>query len=306
MLHAREGAVSAEPGSRSTRKDADGHLNLTLLLATARKAARQAGNVQMQHFGNGTPVLIHNPAHDLKLDTDQASETVICSVIQSRLPDHAIVSEESGFQGKASRYVWIIDPLDGTVNYYFGLPFFCTSVACYCSPVPISDGLEFRDVYVSGRCEPLVGVVYAPFFDWMFCAAAGQGATWDGLPLRNSQDMGLEDALVGISFGSRPAVIEQMGYLATALAQHAKKIRMFGATGLDLAQVAKGAITALVQLHVNIWDFAAAQLILSESGVLFETLPNCCRGWCILAAPRSLLQPLKSIVHGALSEKFFI
>jgi myo-inositol-1(or 4)-monophosphatase len=306
MLFAETDGPSTEHGSRSTHRVADGQQHLAWLLATARKAARSAGNIQMQRFGNGKPVLVDNQAHDLKIDTDKASEAAISNVIHSQFPDHAIVAEEIGFQGNASRLIWIIDPLDGTVNYDFGLPFFCTSVACYYASEPIGDSLEFHHAYFSGHCEPLVAVIYAPFFDWMFCAATGQGASWDGLPIRNAQNLRLQDALVGISFGSRPAVIEQMGCIATVLAQHAKKVRMFGATGLDLAQVAKGNLSALVQLHVNIWDFAAAQLILAESGVLFETLPNNCNGWCSLTAPRSLLHPLKSIVGEAMSEKFVI
>jgi fructose-1,6-bisphosphatase/inositol monophosphatase family enzyme len=81
---------------------------------------------------------------------------------------------------------------------------------------------------------------------------------------------------------------------------------MFGATGLDLALVAKGTISGLVQLHVNLWDFAAARLILTESGVAFEARPNRLNGWQILAAPHSFFEALKSIVGEALSEDFIV
>jgi fructose-1,6-bisphosphatase/inositol monophosphatase family enzyme len=95
-----------------------------------------------------------------------------------------------------------------------------------------------------------------------------------------------------------------MKVLAPVLANRAKKIRMFGATGLDLVQVAKGAISGLVQLNVSIWDFAAAQLILSECGVRFEASLNRMGGWCIVAAPPSQFQQLRELVKECLSENF--
>jgi len=306
MLHLEEKGTSERCANRVPLEGVDDALNLPRLLATAKRAAREAGKVQMHGFGKHSPIVLDNLAHDLKIETDHASQAAICNVIQSQYPSHAVVSEESGLSDKAAQYTWIIDPLDGTVNYYFDLPFFCTCVACYHTPAMADCSRELPDAFALYRCEPLVGVVYAPFFDWMFSAASGQGATWNSLPLHNAQKMGLEDALVGISFGSRPAVIDQMENLAAVLARRAKKIRMLGATGLDLAQVAKGTLSALVQLHVNIWDFAAARLILSESGVLFEARPNAVNGWQILAAPQSLFQPLKSIVHDALSEDFLV
>ena len=296
--------MQSDPERNCVIKDIDGKLSLALLLATAKRAAQQAANLQMHRFGNGTSVILDNRVHDLKIDTDHDSETAICDVIRSQFPDHAVVSEESGASNKASRFTWIIDPLDGTVNYYFGLPYFCTCVACYYTPGGIDDGRDSPHTFVLDDGKPLVGVVYAPFFDWMFCAAAGQGATFNGLPVQNGQNLQLEDALVGISFGSRAEVIDPMGTLATVLARRAKKIRMFGATGFDLALVAKGSLSALVQLHVNIWDFAAASVILSESGVLFHACRNTIDGWCVIAAPPSLFQPLKSLVDGALADNF--
>jgi fructose-1,6-bisphosphatase/inositol monophosphatase family enzyme len=260
----------------------------------------------MGHFGKDAPIVLDNLDHDLKIETDQTSEAAICKTIQRQFPKHAIVSEECGLKKGPSEFTWIIDPLDGTVNYFFDLPFFCTCVACYHTPLQNSNLCESPNSLALYNSRPLVGVVYAPYFDWMFCAASGQGATWNGLPLRNQQELSLKDAVVGISFGSRESVIAQMETVTARLLRQAKKIRMFGATGLDLAQVAKGAISGLVQLHVNLWDFAAARLILAESGVAFEARPNSLNGWQILAAPHSLFESLKSIVDGALSEDFIV
>jgi fructose-1,6-bisphosphatase/inositol monophosphatase family enzyme len=152
--------------------------------------------------------------------------------------------------------------------------------------------------------KPLVGVVYAPHFGWMFSAASGNGATLNGLPLKNRAAAPLQESVIGISFGSQDRVIEQMEAVAAKLIRQAKKIRMLGATGLDLVQVAKGAISGLVQLNVHIWDFAAARLILLESGTAFEASPNALGGWQILAAPQPLFDQLKRVVHSALDKAF--
>ena len=294
-------ALSGSRGAGSCDADCS---HLHRLLAAAKTAARRAGAVHMRRFGKDAPIVLENLEHDLKIKTDRESEAVICEVLRHHFPGHAILSEESDFNGHGSEYTWVIDPLDGTVNYCFDLPFFCTSIACYHTATPVSADDRSPDAYLLSQGEPLVGAVYAPSFDWMYSAACGHGATWNGLPIRNRQNRGLEEAVIGVSFGSKPEVIDEMKVLAPVLANRAKKIRMFGATGLDLVQVAKGAISALVQLNVGIWDFAAAQLILAESGVRFEARPNRMGGWSIIAAPPSQFLQLRELVEGCLSSDF--
>jgi fructose-1,6-bisphosphatase/inositol monophosphatase family enzyme len=296
------------PSSKTEKISLAGHghdlHHLGRMLATAENAARKAGAVHMQRFGNDPPEVLENRAHDLKIQTDRESEAVICDILHNQFPEHAILSEESDFEGHGAEYTWIIDPLDGTVNYFFDLPFFCTCIACYYTATPTPIDHCSPDAYMLAQGVPLVGVVYAPSFDWMYCAASGRGATWNGVPIQNRQKGRLEDAIIGVSFGSRPDVIDEMKVLAPVLANRAKKIRMFGSTGLDLVQVAKGTISGLVQLNVNIWDFAAAQLILSESGVKFDASFNRMGGWCIVAAPPSQFLQLQELVENCLSNDF--
>ena len=282
--------------------DEDDHANLSQMLMVAECAARDAGRLQMRRFGK-TNLVLNSTDHDLKIETDHASEAVICKTILGRFPRHAIISEECGSKS-GSEYTWIIDPLDGTVNYYFGMPFFCTCVACYHTPTFVNPCSGLHDSAVLNDAIPLVGVVYAPHLDWMFSAVSGQGATFNGQPLQIPTVPNLKESVIGISFGSHNRVIQQMEAINAELLRQVKKVRMFGATGLDLAQVAKGALSGLVQLNVHAWDFAAARLILTESRANFEARPNDIGGWQILAAPQPLFGQLKAIIDAAMTEDF--
>ena len=97
---------------------------------TAISAARRAGAIQLHHFRN-TTVRCTRLLHDVKLETDQLCEKAIIAAIREPFPDHAILTEESGELPGSGDCTWIVDPLDGTVNFWHGLPFFCVSIACY-------------------------------------------------------------------------------------------------------------------------------------------------------------------------------
>lgn len=299
----KEGSICSNPATKAVASDYDDDL-LTQMLAVAESAAFEAGSLQMRNFGNASLVL-DRADHDLKIETDRASEAVICRAILDRFPQHAILSEECGSKG-SSEYTWIIDPLDGTVNYYYGIPFFCTCVACYRTPASIDACANVHHRSLFQEAEPLIGVVYAPYFDWMFSAVSAQGATFNGQSLQIPTVPNLEESILGISFGSHNRVIQQMEALNAKLLRKAKKIRMLGATGFDLTLVAKGTLSGLVQLNVSIWDFAAARLILTESNVDFEARPNDLGGWQILAAPCPLFDQLKPIIDSSLAETFIL
>lgn len=151
------------------------------------------------------------------------------------------------------------------------------------------------------QAEPLVGVVYAPLLDRLYSAAAGQGATCNGLSIQPVDGHRLEDAMVGISFGSDDAVIKDMEALNAQLVRRVKKVRIFGSTGLDLAHVATGHLSALIQLKVRIWDIAAALVILKESGAIYDVQPGAHGGWQLLAASRRIFPSLQKIVRASKS-----
>lgn len=297
----KDGLTQPDQNALTASKGPSG-VDLPRIQAVAEGAALEAGQLQMRHFGKKASITDRFD-HDLKIETDRASEAIIFQNIIAQFPHHAILSEESGSSG-ASDYTWIIDPLDGTVNYYFGLPFFCTCVACYHTPNLNHQRSQKLDASKLMEGKPLVGVVYAPYFDWMFSAASGQGATINGKIFHTPGASDLKDSIVGISYGSKDTIIRQMESVANELLRKAKKVRMLGATGLDLSQVARGNLSGLVQLNVNIWDFAAARLILTESGAAFQARLNALNGWQILAAPQPVFGQLMEIVNGALADGF--
>lgn len=279
---------------------------LARLAEVAKEAALDAGCLQMARFGKDGHKILENPSHDLKLAMDRASEAAIGSVLQNAFSDHAILAEEGGLMGRPADFTWIIDPLDGTLNYFHGIPFFCTSVACYHTPTSRGSNASAASPAAMIQGQPLVGVVYAPYFDWLFSATAGGGAFFNGQPLHNNNRVELQDAIVSISYGSHDRVIQNMETVVATLVRRAKKLRMFGASALELVQLAKGSIASMVQLNIQPWDFAAAGLIVSESGARFEARPNEMNGWQVLAATQNLFEPIKSILDATLPQDFLL
>jgi fructose-1,6-bisphosphatase/inositol monophosphatase family enzyme len=272
------------------------------LLRVAERAARRAGDIQRKHLGDKSPTVLENKSRDMKILVDRLCEKAVCKCILEAYPDHAILSEECGLRAAASRYVWIIDPLDGTLNYFFGLPLFCVCVACYYLPVNLQPDQLKIDHNQMAQAEQLAGVVYAPLLHRMYSAAAGQGATFNGCTIFSPEDTYLEDAMVGISYGSDDDVIQNMEAVNSVLVRTVKKVRIFGSTGLDLTHVAKGHLSALVQLKVRIWDIAAPLVILKEANVHYDVRPGQFGGWQIIAAVPSLFQQLKNLVNMALDK----
>ncbi len=252
-------------------------------------AARAAGRVQMQHFGRTQAVDIRK-AHDLKLAVDRACETAALAVLQENFPDHGIVSEESGVQNPDAPFRWYLDPLDGTVNYFLGQSYFCTCVACYrLSPATHSP--------CGTLGQPLVGVVYAPVLNKCFEAAPGVQARCNGRPVRPGPEKRLSDAVVGFSYGSDPATMRRMAAIGRELIVRTRKVRIFGATGLDLAHVACGGLSGLVQGRVQVWDFAAAKVIVEAAGGYFHAVEAGNGSWQITAAGPGIAAELQALVN---------
>lgn len=289
----REIAKCANHMKKRPADDLDG------LREVAELAARRAGEIQRYHFGNTSQAVLENKSRDLKIMVDHLCEAAVCDFIRESYPDHAILSEEYGLDFKDSRFVWIVDPLDGTLNYYFGIPLFCVCVAGYKLSENIRPAIQNEDFHFLTRAEQQVGVVYAPRLNRMYSATAGRGAFCNNESMALPANTLLQDAMVGISFGSDDAVIEKMEAVNSLLVRRVKKVRIFGSTGLDLAHVAMGHLTALIQLKVQIWDIAAALVILKETGVLYDVRPGPSGGLQLIAAMPSIFQSLKDIVATA-------
>ena len=223
------------------------------LRSFAEELAVQAGSVALagrRRLGVGQPV-----AHDTKssptdpvTEFDRAAEQLIVGAIRARRPDDSIVGEEGADQTGDSGLAWHVDPIDGTANFVYDLPSWCTSVA-----VVDDDG-------------SLAGAVYVPVTEELFSAARGHGATRNGHAIRCSSATVLAEALVGTGFSyaaeRRAAQARRLVELLPAV----RDIRRLGSAALDLCLVACGRLDAYFEEHLNSWDLAAGVLIAAEAG----------------------------------------
>jgi myo-inositol-1(or 4)-monophosphatase len=215
----------------------------------AHRAADAAARIHRAHAGAVGRIDTKSTATDLVTEIDRAAEVAIRGIIQSAFPDHGILGEEGGdAAGGDARYQWIVDPLDGTVNYAHGFPCYAVSIA-----------LEIDGV-------PAVGVVLDSARDERFAAIAGHGATRDGAPIRVSDTRSVAEAMVGTGFAyGGPAVAENLALFARVLPR-VRAVRRPGSAALDLCSVACGRYDAFWELDLNAWDVAAGRLIVEEAG----------------------------------------
>ncbi len=262
---------------------------------TAARAARAAGAVH-RRFALETLRVDATLAHDLKLEVDRFAEAAMLAEIRAAFPDHAILAEESGLHAgeSDSSFRWILDPLDGTVNYFHGIPYHAACAACCRAPAPGATGL-------AALGEPVAAAVYAAATDELFEAEAGGDALLGGEPMQATPATDLADALVSVSLGSTPEVQERMLRILRLLAPRARKVRALGSTGLDLAHVACGRLGGLVQARVRSWDIAAGRILVEAAGGVFAARPDGAEAetWSVVAAGRHLHAGLARILETA-------
>jgi len=272
----------------SERLDPD---DLAQMRQAAVQAAQAAGRVLMGCFRRSSPAETVEP-HDVKLEADRLSEDAVVSTLARSFPEDAVLAEERGFQPGRSDRVWVIDPLDGSVNFCHGIPHFAVSVACYRRVRDRSKDSEGGGP-LSSLGVPVVGVVYAPFFDELFVGAKGRGATCNDLPIAVGQEKSVSEAVIGFSLGSREETMSRMCAVSASLVRDVRKMRIFGSTALDMAHVACGRMSALVQGRVRSWDVAAGRVILEESGGVFHARSAGPEGWEIIASAPGIYPYLK-------------
>ncbi|ANE44855.1 histidinol phosphate phosphatase [Deinococcus puniceus] len=224
--------------------------DLAPFLAVAVAAARAAGAVHLVHLGTARIVQTKTTYADLVTEVDGEAERVIRAVIAETYPDHAVLGEEEGLgeiEAK-SDFRWVVDPLDGTVNYAHGYPVFCASVA-----------LEYRG-------EAIAGAVFDPTRDELFTATLGGGSFLNGQPLAVSATPTLTTpALVATGFPYDNSGERNLALVARLL-RLGIPVRRPGAAALDLCNVACGRMDAYWEIGVKRWDVAAGSLILQEAG----------------------------------------
>ncbi len=265
---------------------------VTRMLETAVSAAAAAGEAQLRVFRKD-PLARTVSAHDLTLDVDKQCERTMIKIIKDAFPGHGILSEEGGSEPGNEPYLWVLDPLDGTVNYYHGIPFFCACVSCHRRPEA-----GVRPAF-SSMLGTIAAAVCAPALGETYAAAHGRGAELNGRAFSCANTVDLGSAVIGVSLGSRRQDTEDMLRLCSSLGAKVRKLRSFGATGYDLVQVAAGRLGGLAQKSVNLWDAAAGALILEEAGAAIEGRPAAGGRWDIIAAAHGIHEPLRTLAREA-------
>jgi len=227
------------------------------LRALAESVAREAGAQLRTAFAQpATGVAAKSSPTDLVSEADEAAEELIRSRLAAARPGDGFLGEEGGSAEGSTGLRWIVDPLDGTINFLFGLPQWAVSIAC-----EDSDGV-------------LAGVIYDPLRDELFAAERGGPALLDGKPLeRPRREGGLATALVATGFGYEADVRRAQAAIASRLLPEVRDIRRFGSAALDLAWTAAGRYDAYFEYGIHRWDVAAGELICERAGLVFRTLP---------------------------------
>lgn len=225
-------------------------------LVTATIAARAAGQLMRDNFRAHKKVDAETQ-HDIKLELDRRCQALIESRLRRDYPAFSVLGEE-GVSGDArAEFRWVIDPIDGTVNFTYGIPHCCVSIALQKRLAAGDEPAAF---------ETVLGVVYDPFCDELWTAQRGRKALLNNRPVSVSKRAKLNQAIVAMGFAKQPSTLQRMLPFFNALLPRVRKIRMMGAAALSLVYVASGRHDAYVEYGLRLWDIAAGGLILECAG----------------------------------------
>jgi myo-inositol-1(or 4)-monophosphatase len=262
--------MSADPAGPAVAVDT--------LLELAVEAAEAAGSQLLARAGDAHTVASKSSATDPVSEADRAAETLLVARLRAARPDDGFLGEEGADRAGTSGLRWVLDPLDGTVNYLYGLPAWCVSVACE----DADGGL------VGAICDPLRGET--------FRASRGHGAWLGQARLTVNDPVALERALVATGFAYDPAARERQGAKVGALLAQVRDLRRAGSAALDLCNVAAGRVDGYYEAGVHHWDWAAGALIAAEAGATVSryTVAGGTQG-LVVAGP-ALHDPLRAAI----------
>lgn len=211
------------------------------------RCAIKAGKELMRYYGSASAR--EKARLDIVTEADLSSEKVIIESIRSRYPEHGILAEESGDNNKESDYRWVIDPLDGTVNFFHSYPLFSVSIALeYCK-------------------EPNMGVIYNPYTRELYTAEKDKGAFLNNKRIGVSDNSSLKDALLFTGFTHEDKTLHEKSVrLFSNLLRKTQGIRRGGSAALEMADVAAGRADGYWELNIHRWDVSAGILLVREAG----------------------------------------
>jgi fructose-1,6-bisphosphatase/inositol monophosphatase family enzyme len=261
-------------GEESAEVDVD---DLEHCRMVALKAASLAGAQLARSFRSGTKFNYKRPHTDPVSEADRASESLIVEYIGRHRPHDRILAEEGGDHVTDGKLRWVVDPLDGTVNYLQGIPFWCVSISC--------------ERWCVDQWWPVIGVVFDPTHEELFWSAEGAGAFLNRQRLTVSKIAEMRNAVIATGYaydlGHREAQAAMMATLITQVSG----IRMLGSTALAMCWVAAGRFGAYFEDRAARWDWSAASLIAREAGASVTPLGT----GMLTAAPRIFDDMLKHV-----------
>jgi myo-inositol-1(or 4)-monophosphatase len=214
---------------------------------TAVKAAKAAGVLLRENFGCALEVdeALH---HDIKLALDRESQDLITEILLGEFPDYALYGEEGIAGNQESDDQWIVDPIDGTVNFFYGIPHYCISIA-----------LRHKD-------ELTVGVIYDPSMDDLWTVVKGEKPYLNGKEISCSSRTKLEESILYVGCGKTEDALSTGLERFRRASLRARKMRMMGSAALGMAYIATGRLDAYVESRISLWDIAAGQLLIEATG----------------------------------------
>ena len=255
------------------------------LLDLARTIALEAGELAAQRRREGVEVAAtKSTIVDVVTEADREVERLIRARILDARPDDAILGEEGGSSSGTSGLTWVVDPIDGTVNYLYGIPHYAVSIAV-----------------VEGDPDPLTwtglhGCVLNPAIGELFTGSRGEGAFLGGTPIRTADPVPLELALINTGFAYAAEIRGRQGEVVTRMLPMVRDIRRFGTASLDLCMVASGRTNAYFERTLSPWDHAAGAIIAREAGAVVKGFGDAApsRDFILAAEPElaARLEPL--------------
>ena len=239
----------------------------------ANQAVREAGSVIIAHFHGEKRVTYKEGRSNIVTDVDLLAEERIIALLREEYPSFGIITEESTDIAGDSPYTWIIDPIDGTRNYAYGIPHFCVAIA-------LTQGEEV-----------VLGIAYDPVREELFRAEKGNGAFLNDSPIVVSSKTSLQASLVGFDMGYDAEIGQEMLGVASALWPGVVSVRVMGSSALGLAYAACGRLDLYLHLALYPWDLAAGILMVGEAGGVITELdgqPVSIRSKSVIATSRAI------------------
>jgi myo-inositol-1(or 4)-monophosphatase len=255
-------------------------VSLNQTLAAAVEAARAGGKLMLANWHS--PKRVNSAhAHDIKLELDVRCQKLIEKTLRAAFPEIPLLGEEGNSGDVNAEYRWVVDPIDGTVNYFHGMPHAAVSIALQARSDKWQMAGDKKDdrshTRLSVMCHTphvtLLGVIYGPFTDELWTAVRGGPTRLNGRVVRVSRCADVGQAVIAMGFSKSKLNLEKSLPHVNRLSRRALKVRIMGSAALELAYVASGRLDAYVERTINLWDIAAGALLVKCAGGEFYTRP---------------------------------